>query len=107
MWCEGWGCRFSQLNMGEGGAQAVGPAKWSCTHTADTCCASYLPARISPLPLSSCPQDDFFPRYLVKNNVFEPVMTAFFENGDRYNMLNSATLDLVEYIKKENMKVGV
>ena len=33
-------------------------------------------------------KDDFFPRQMVKNNVFEPVMAVFFENGDRYNLLN-------------------
>lgn len=33
-------------------------------------------------------------------------MDAFFANGDRYNLLNSAVLEMVEFIRKENLKVG-
>lgn len=36
----------------------------------------------------------------------EPLMTVFFENGARYNLLNSAVLELVEFVRKENIKVG-
>ena len=42
-------------------------------------------------------------RYLIKNNVFEPVMSAFFDNGDRYNLFNSSVLDMFNYIRKEGM----
>ena len=42
-------------------------------------------------------------RYLIKNNVFEPVMAAFFDNGDRYNLFNSSVLDMFNYIRKEGM----
>ncbi|GFH11066.1 SMK-1 domain-containing protein [Haematococcus lacustris] len=49
-------------------------------------------------------QDEFWSRYLVKNNVFEPIMTAFAQNGERYNLLNSAVLELLDFIRKENMK---
>lgn len=31
-------------------------------------------------------------------------MAVFFENGDRYNLLNSAVLDLLDLIAKENIK---
>ena len=31
-------------------------------------------------------------------------MNVFFENGDRYNLLNSAVLELVDFIRKENIK---
>jgi hypothetical protein len=34
-------------------------------------------------------------------------MDAFFANGDRYNLLNSAVLEMVEFIRKENLKVCV
>jgi len=44
-------------------------------------------------------------RYLVRNNLMEPLMTVFFENGARYNLLNSAVLELVEFVRKENIKV--
>lgn len=62
-------------------------------------CHSCCPAKTS-LPvfptlkrfqMSPCPdpsQDDFYTRSIVKSNTFEPVMTVFFENGDRYNLLN-------------------
>lgn len=50
-------------------------------------------------------KDDFFVNLLTKNNVFEPIMTAFFQNGDRYNLLNSTTLELIDFICKENVKV--
>ncbi|CAI5527351.1 unnamed protein product [Closterium sp. Naga37s-1] len=49
-------------------------------------------------------KDDFYLRYLVKNRLFEPVIAAFRANGSRYNLLNSAVLDLVEFIRKENIK---
>jgi hypothetical protein len=52
-----------------------------------------------------CPQDDFYLRHLIKNNLLDPVMDAFFANGDRYNLLNSAVLEMVEFIRKENLKV--
>jgi hypothetical protein len=49
-------------------------------------------------------QDEFYHRYLTKNNLFEPVMTAFQTNGNRYNLLNSAVLEMVDFIKRENIK---
>jgi hypothetical protein len=42
----------------------------------------------------------------VSKNAFEPVIAAFVENGERYNMLNSAVLELLDFIRKENIKVG-
>jgi hypothetical protein len=53
-----------------------------------------------------CVQDDFYLRHLIKNNLLDPVMDAFFSNGDRYNLLNSAVLEMVEFIRKENLKVS-
>jgi len=51
-------------------------------------------------------KDDFYMRHLIKNSLLDPVMAVFFENGERYNLLNSAVLELVEFIRKENIKVG-
>lgn len=31
-------------------------------------------------------------------------MSAFFANGPRYNLLNSAVLELVEFVRRENVK---
>lgn len=52
-------------------------------------------------------KDDFYARYLVKNNLFAPVMDAFKANGDKYNMLNSAVIELVDYVRKVSTKVVV
>jgi protein phosphatase 4 regulatory subunit 3 len=50
-------------------------------------------------------KDDFYVRHFVRTDVLKPIMTAFFANGPRYNLLNSAVLELVEFIRKENIKV--
>lgn len=49
-------------------------------------------------------KDEFFQKYLLRNNLLDPVMSAFFQNGERYNLLNSAVLELADYIAKENIK---
>ncbi|GFR48535.1 hypothetical protein Agub_g10432 [Astrephomene gubernaculifera] len=49
-------------------------------------------------------KEDFFTRYLLRQNCFGPLMVVFFENGERYNLLNSAVLDLIEFIRRENIK---
>ncbi|WIA20078.1 hypothetical protein OEZ85_005938 [Tetradesmus obliquus] len=49
-------------------------------------------------------KDDFYMRHLTRNQLLDPVMTAFWDNGERYNLLNSAVLELVEFIRKENIK---
>ncbi|KAG2450841.1 hypothetical protein HYH02_004675 [Chlamydomonas schloesseri] len=49
-------------------------------------------------------KDEFFIRYLLRHNCFGPLMVVFFENGERYNLLNSAVLDLIDFIRKENIK---
>lgn len=49
-------------------------------------------------------KDEFYNRHLVKNNLFEPIMVAFQNNGNRYNLFNSAVIDLVEFCRRENVK---
>lgn len=49
--------------------------------------------------------DEHLMNHVVKNNLFRPIIDAFVANGDRYNLLNSAVLELFEYIRKENLKV--
>ncbi|KAL1545329.1 binding protein [Salvia divinorum] len=49
--------------------------------------------------------DEHLINHVVKNNLFKPIIYAFVANGDRYNLLNSAVLELFEYIRKENLKV--
>ncbi|XP_020113740.1 serine/threonine-protein phosphatase 4 regulatory subunit 3 isoform X2 [Ananas comosus] len=48
--------------------------------------------------------DEHLLRHIVKNNLLKPVIEAFIENGNRYNMLHSGVLELLEYIRKENVK---
>ncbi|XP_057958597.1 uncharacterized protein LOC131151368 [Malania oleifera] len=49
--------------------------------------------------------DEHLINHIVKNNLLKPVVEAFVGNGDRYNLLNSAVLELFEYIRKENLKL--
>ncbi|XP_058076117.1 uncharacterized protein LOC131224775 isoform X2 [Magnolia sinica] len=48
--------------------------------------------------------DDHLHRHIVKNNLLKPIIHVFISNGNRYNLLNSAVLELLEYIRKENLK---
>lgn len=48
--------------------------------------------------------DAYLNRHIVNHNLFEPVIQAFTANGNRYNLLNSAVLELIDYIRKENIK---
>lgn len=45
-------------------------------------------------------QDEHLINHIVKNNLLKPIVDAFVGNGDRYNLLNSAVLELFEYIRK-------
>ncbi|XP_020521251.1 serine/threonine-protein phosphatase 4 regulatory subunit 3 isoform X1 [Amborella trichopoda] len=49
-------------------------------------------------------QDEFLLRHIVKHNLLKPVVEVFVANGNRYNLLHSAVLELFEYIRKENLK---
>ncbi|XP_042991229.1 serine/threonine-protein phosphatase 4 regulatory subunit 3-like isoform X3 [Carya illinoinensis] len=48
--------------------------------------------------------DEHLINHIVKNNLLKPIVDAFVGNGSRYNLLNSAVLELFEYIRKENLK---
>lgn len=41
---------------------------------------------------------------IVRNNLFVPIVDAFKANKRRYNLLNSALIELFEYIRQEDMK---
>ncbi|XP_068683455.1 serine/threonine-protein phosphatase 4 regulatory subunit 3-like isoform X1 [Montipora capricornis] len=49
-------------------------------------------------------KDEFYNRYIVKGQLFDPVISAFKENGQRYNLLNSAIVELFEFIRLEDIK---
>uniref|UniRef100_A0A8C9SY55 Serine/threonine-protein phosphatase 4 regulatory subunit 3 n=1 Tax=Scleropages formosus TaxID=113540 RepID=A0A8C9SY55_SCLFO len=49
-------------------------------------------------------KDEFYNRYIMRNFLFEPVVKAFLNNGSRYNLMNSAIIEMFEYIRVEDMK---
>ncbi|XP_010558443.1 PREDICTED: serine/threonine-protein phosphatase 4 regulatory subunit 3-like isoform X2 [Tarenaya hassleriana] len=49
--------------------------------------------------------DEYVQNYIVKNNLLKPVIDVFVANGNRYNLLNSAVLELLEHIRKGNATV--
>lgn len=49
-------------------------------------------------------QDEFYTRQIMQNRLFEPILDIVYETMPRDNLLNSACLELFEFIKRENMK---
>uniref|UniRef100_A0A1I8NPW2 WH1 domain-containing protein n=1 Tax=Stomoxys calcitrans TaxID=35570 RepID=A0A1I8NPW2_STOCA len=49
-------------------------------------------------------KDEFYNRHIVKGNLFAPVVDAFIRNNGRYNLLESAILELFEFVKLEDIK---
>lgn len=45
-------------------------------------------------------QDEHLLRHVVKNNLLKPIIDAFCKNGNKYNMLHSGVLELLEYIRR-------
>eukprot|EP01117_Protostelium_nocturnum_P007283 TRINITY_DN2607_c0_g1_i1.p1 TRINITY_DN2607_c0_g1~~TRINITY_DN2607_c0_g1_i1.p1 ORF type:complete len:591 (+),score=132.41 TRINITY_DN2607_c0_g1_i1:153-1925(+) len=45
-------------------------------------------------------KDDFYNRHITKNNLFDPIIEVFTKNGNRYNLLNSAIIELFDFIRK-------
>lgn len=43
--------------------------------------------------------------YIVKGNLLAPVVEAFIRNNGRYNLLESAILELFEFIRLEDIKI--
>lgn len=48
-------------------------------------------------------KDEFYNRYIIKGNLFAPVVDAFVRNNGRYNLLDSAILEMFEFIKLVNI----
>ncbi|XP_025116835.1 serine/threonine-protein phosphatase 4 regulatory subunit 3B isoform X2 [Bubalus kerabau] len=67
-------------------------------HTFLALCALRFMRRIIGL------KDEFYNRYITKGNLFEPVVNALLDNGTRYNLLNSAVIELFEFIRVEDIK---
>ncbi|KAF8401344.1 hypothetical protein HHK36_012278 [Tetracentron sinense] len=51
--------------------------------------------------------DEHLLGYIVKKNLLKPIVEVFVGNGNRYNLLNSAVLELFEFIRKGNLKTLV
>ncbi|XP_022818129.1 serine/threonine-protein phosphatase 4 regulatory subunit 3 isoform X1 [Spodoptera litura] len=49
-------------------------------------------------------KDEYYNRYIIKGNLFAPVIDTFLRNNGRYNLLDSAILELFEFIKLEDIK---
>lgn len=49
-------------------------------------------------------KDEFYNRYIMKGNLFSPVIDAFIRNNGRYNLLDSAIIEMFEFIKLEDVK---
>nr|CAD7569633.1 unnamed protein product [Timema californicum] len=64
-----------------------------CRHKFLVLCALRFMRKIISL------KDEFYNRYIIKGNLFHPVIDAFIQNNARYNLLDSAILELFEFIK--------
>ncbi|KAM3338171.1 serine/threonine-protein phosphatase 4 regulatory subunit 3 isoform X1 [Capsicum galapagoense] len=49
--------------------------------------------------------DEYLMNHIAEKNLLKPIVNAFVANGERYNLLNSAVLELFEYIRKDNLKI--
>ena len=50
-------------------------------------------------------KDDFYFKKIISVNIFAPVLDVFLNNGGRYNLLDSAVIDLFEHIRASNHQV--
>ncbi|KAL5372831.1 hypothetical protein DPSP01_013201 [Paraphaeosphaeria sporulosa] len=51
--------------------------------------------------------DETHNRQIIQHQLFEPILKILFDNMTRDNLLNSACLELFEFIKRENIKILV
>ncbi|KAF2191488.1 DUF625-domain-containing protein [Zopfia rhizophila CBS 207.26] len=51
--------------------------------------------------------DEFHNRQIIQHQLFEPILKILFDTMPRDNLLNSACLELFEFIKRENIKMIV
>ncbi|VVC24791.1 Armadillo-type fold,Domain of unknown function DUF625,PH domain-like,Armadillo-like helical [Cinara cedri] len=50
-------------------------------------------------------KDEFYNRYIMKGCLFGPVIDCLLDNNGRYNLLDSAIIELFEFIKLEDIKI--
>lgn len=68
------------------------------THTFLVLCALRFMRKIIAL------KDEIYNRHIIKGNLFAPVFDAFVRNNGRYNLLDSAILEMFEFIKLEDIR---
>ena len=44
-------------------------------------------------------RDEFYNRHVISMNLFAPIVETFVKNNARYNLLDSAILEIFEFIK--------
>lgn len=49
-------------------------------------------------------KDEFYNRHIINGNLFAAVIEAFKENNGRYNLLDSAIIEMFEFIRTEEVK---
>lgn len=49
-------------------------------------------------------KEDIYNRYIVKQNLLEPVVDALCSSASRYNILNSAIIELFDFIRTDDIK---
>ncbi|KAI9746746.1 MAG: Platinum sensitivity protein [Claussenomyces sp. TS43310] len=52
-------------------------------------------------------QDEFYNQQMMQEHLFEPILNIVYETMPRDNLLNSACLELFEYVRRENVKMLV
>jgi len=48
--------------------------------------------------------NEVYIRQIVHHQLFDPIMELFFDNGARYNLLNSVIIELINFIRQANIK---
>lgn len=49
-------------------------------------------------------KDEFYNRHIINGNLFAPIVEALKQNNGRYNLLDSAIIEVFEFIKSEEIK---
>ncbi|RWS28493.1 serine/threonine-protein phosphatase 4 regulatory subunit 3A-like protein [Leptotrombidium deliense] len=49
-------------------------------------------------------KDEFYNRHIMSGNLFEPIIDSFKANNGRYNLMDSAIIEMFEFIRTEEIK---
>lgn len=59
----------------------------------------YLPGALRFMRKIIGLKEEFYYRHIINSNLFAPVVDAFVRNNGRYNLLDSAIIEMFEFIK--------